>query len=173
MDCSMPGFPVHHISQSLLKLMPLSRWCHPTISSLLSPSSHIFNLSQHQSLFQGVSSSHQVPKYWSFSFSISPSNEYSGLISFRIDWLDLAAQGTLESSPTSQYYSLLRGFSHGSDGKESACNAGDPGSIPGLGIPWRRKWQPTPVFLPGEFNGQRSLAGYGPWGHKELNTDRN
>ena len=37
-------------------------------------------------------------------------------------------------------------------------------------IPWRRKWQPTPVFLPGEFHGQRSLAGYSPWSHKELAT---
>jgi len=35
-------------------------------------------------------------------------------------------------------------------------------------IPWRKKWQPAPVFLPGEFHGQRSLAGYSPWGHKEL-----
>ena len=47
------------------------------------------------------------PKYWSFSFSISPSNEYSGLISFRMDWLDLlAVQGTLESSPTPQFKSI-------------------------------------------------------------------
>ena len=53
-------------------------------------------------------------------------------------------------------------------GKESACSAGDQGSIPGLGkIPWRRKWQPTPVFLPGKFHEQRNLAGYSPWGHKE------
>ena len=37
-------------------------------------------------------------------------------------------------------------------------------------IPWRREWQPTPVFLPGESHGQRSLAGYSPWGHKELDT---
>ena len=37
-------------------------------------------------------------------------------------------------------------------------------------IPWRRAWQPIPVFLPGEFHGQRSLAGYSPWGHKELDT---
>ena len=44
----------------------------------------------------------------------------------------------------------------GSDGKESACNAGDPGSIPGLGRPpWRREWQPTPVFLPGESHGRK------------------
>ena len=47
------------------------------------------------------------PKYWHFSFSISPSNEYSGLISFRMDWLDLlAVQGTLESSPTPQFKSI-------------------------------------------------------------------
>ena len=52
-------------------------------------------------------------------------------------------------------------------GKESACNAGDLGSIPGLGkIAWRRKWQPTTVFLPGESYGQGSLAGYRPWGCK-------
>ena len=47
--------------------------------------------------FKWVSSSHQVAKYWSFSFNISPSNEYSRLISFRMDWLDLAVQGTLKS----------------------------------------------------------------------------
>ena len=60
------------------------------------------------------------------------------------------------------------GFPGGSDGKGSACSAGDAGSIPGSGkIPWRRKWQPTPVFVPGEFHGPRSLAGYSPWGCKE------
>ena len=52
-------------------------------------------------------------------------------------------------------------FLGGSDGKESACNAGDLSSIPGLGrFPWRMAWQPTPVFLPGESHGQRSLAGH-------------
>ena len=57
-----------------------------------------FNLSQHQGLFKWVRSLYQVPKYWSFSFSISPSSEFSGLISFSIDWLDLiAVQGTLKS----------------------------------------------------------------------------
>ena len=65
---------------------------------LLSPSLPAFSLAQHQGLFQWVSSSHQVAKYYSFSFSISPSNEYSGLISFRMDWLDLLAiQGILKS----------------------------------------------------------------------------
>jgi len=56
-------------------------------------------------------------------------------------------------------------------GKESACNAGDTanlGSIPGSArFPWRRKWQPTPVFLPGKYHGERSLAGYDSWSYKE------
>ena len=74
---------------------PLSWWCHPTISSLSSPSLPTFNLSQHQGLYKWVNSSHQVA---SFSFSISPSNEYSELISFRMDWWDLlVVQGTLKS----------------------------------------------------------------------------
>ena len=50
-------------------------------------------------------------------------------------------------------------------------DTGDVGSIPGSGrSPWRRKWQPTPAFSPGESHGQRSLAGYSPWGHKESDT---
>ena len=66
------------------------------------------------------------------------------------------------------------GFPGGSEVKASASNMGDLGSIPGLGrFPWRRVWQPTPVSLPGESHGQRSLAGYSPWGHKELDmTER-
>ena len=60
------------------------------------------------------------------------------------------------------------GFPGGSDGKVSACNAGDPGLIPELGrSPWRRKWRPTPVLLPEKSHGQRSLVGYSPWGRKE------
>ena len=52
--------------------------------------------------------------------------------------------------------------------KESACNAVDMGLIPWVAeIPWRRKWQPTPVFLPGESHGLRGLDGYSPWGRKE------
>ena len=65
---------------------------------LLSPSLPALNLSQHQGIFKWISSLHQVPKYWSFSFNISPSNEYPGLISFRMDWLALLeVQGTLKS----------------------------------------------------------------------------
>ena len=100
MDCSTPGFPVHHqlpeLTQTRVhRVGDAIQPSHP----LLSPSPPAFNLSQHQSLFKWVSSSHQVSiVFWSFSFSISPSNEYSGLISFRIDWLDLlAVQGTLKS----------------------------------------------------------------------------
>ena len=60
------------------------------------------------------------------------------------------------------------GFSGGSDSKESARNAGDLGLIPGLGRSLEGTWQLTPVFLPGESHGQRSLAGPSPWGRKEL-----
>ena len=71
---------------------------------LWSPSPPALNLSQYQCLFQWVSSLHKVAKYWRFSFSVSPSSEYSGLISFGIDRFDiLAVQGTLKSSPTPQF----------------------------------------------------------------------
>ena len=99
MDCSTPGFPVHHQLPELgqTHVHQVSDTVQPS-HPLLSPSSPTFSLSQHQGLFQWVSSSHQMAKYWSFSFSISPSNEYSGLISFRIYWFDLLAiQVTLKS----------------------------------------------------------------------------
>ena len=63
-----------------------------------------------------------------------------------------------------------RAFPGGSLVKNLPANAGDTGLIPGSGIPCRKEWQPTPVFLPGEIHGQRTLAGYSPWGHKESNT---
>ena len=99
MDYRKPGLPVHHQSLELAQthvhcVSDAIQPSHPL--SLPSPSA--FNVSQHQGLFQLVSFSHQVAKVWNFSFSIIPSNEYSGLISFRIDWLDLlAVQGTLKS----------------------------------------------------------------------------
>ena len=88
------------VSLSLLRL--LSSWLSDDIypsHSLLSPSHFAVNIFQHQGLFQWASSSIKWPKYWSFSFSfsISPSDEYSELISFRIQWFDLAVQGTLRS----------------------------------------------------------------------------
>ena len=99
MNCSTPGIPVHYqlpepaqihahgVGDAIQPSHPLS-----------SPSPPAFNLSQHQVFFKESVLHIKWPKYWSFSFSISPSNEYSGLISFRIDWFDLlAVQGTLKS----------------------------------------------------------------------------
>ena len=93
MDCSTPGFPVLH---HLLELAQTHvHWVGDVIqpsSPLSSPFPLALNLSQHQSLFQWVSCSHQVAKGLEHqSFSISPSNEDSGLISFRIEWFDLLA----------------------------------------------------------------------------------
>ena len=99
MDCSTPGLPVHHQFPELTethvhRVSDAIQPSHP----LSSPSPPAFDLSHHQGLFQWVSSSYQVAKDWSFSFSISPSSEYSGLISFRMDWLDLlVVQGTLKN----------------------------------------------------------------------------
>ena len=98
MDCSMPGLPVHH------RLPELAQTHIPWVGDAIQPShslsspSPAFKLSQHQGLFKWVHSSHQVAKVLEFQLSISPSDEYSGLISFRMDWLDLrAVQGTLKS----------------------------------------------------------------------------
>ena len=98
MNCSMPGLPVYHQfrvhSNSRPSVSNAIQPSHP----LSSPSPPALNPSQHQSLFQWVNSSNEVPKNWSFSFIISPSKEYPGLISFRMDLLDLLAdQGTLKS----------------------------------------------------------------------------
>ena len=128
MDCSTPDFAVLHY---LLEFAQIHvHWVCDAIQPshpLSSPSPPAFNLSQHQGLFQWVSSSHQVAKvlelqlqhqffqwtfraekYWNFNFSISPSNEYSGLISFRIDWRDLpyCPGDSQESSPSSQFESI-------------------------------------------------------------------
>ena len=81
-------------SRSLLKVMSSNWWCHPTISYSVVPFSSCLQSSPASGSFLRS----QFFTYWSFSFSISPSNEYSGLISFRMDWLDLlAVQGTLKS----------------------------------------------------------------------------
>ena len=99
MNHSMPGLPVHH--QLLEFTQTHVHWVSDAIQPshpLSSPSPPTPNPSPHQVLFQWVSSLHEVAKYWSFSFDISSSNEYPGLISFRMDWLGLpAVQGTLKS----------------------------------------------------------------------------
>ena len=88
--CQLPEFTKTHV-----------HWLSDAIQSshhLSSPSPFTFNLSQHQGLYNESALHIRWPKYWRFSFNISPSNEYSGLISFRMDWLDLlAVQGTLEN----------------------------------------------------------------------------
>ena len=99
MDCSMPGFPVHHLLLDFLKLMSFKSvmpsnhliLCHPLLLlPSIFPSIRVFSNESGLRI--------RWPKYWSFSFSISPSSEYSGLISFTMDWLDLlGAQGTLKN----------------------------------------------------------------------------
>ena len=99
MDCSMPGFPVHHQLPELLKLVSIQLviasnhliLCPPLLSlPSIFPSIRIFSSESVLPI--------RWPDYWNFSFIISSSNEYSGLISFRIDWFNLlAVQGTLKS----------------------------------------------------------------------------
>ena len=112
MDCSMPGFIVHH------QLLELAQTYVHRVSDAIQSSHPLLSLLLLTSIFPSIQvfSSESVlrikwPKYWSFSLSISPSNEYSGLISFRIDWFDfLAVQETLESllRPHSSKASILQ-----------------------------------------------------------------
>ena len=125
-----------------------------------------------------------------FSFIISPSYEYSGLISFRIDWFDLlAVEGTLKSLPQhhsskasilwcSAFFIVQVSYPYMTIGKTIALTRRTfvlQCRRPGFNlwvrkIPWRREWQPIPEFLPGKSQGQRNLAGYSPWGCKESDT---
>ena len=100
MDCSTPGFPVHHkilelaqthVHNNMELVMPSNHLilCHPLLLPSIFPSTRVFSNESVLSI--------RWPKYWSFSFRISFCNECSGLISFRIDWFDLAVQGTLKS----------------------------------------------------------------------------
>ena len=99
MNHTMPGLPVHHqlpefTQTHVHRVNDAIQPSHP----LSSPSPPAPNPSQHQSLFQWVNSSHEVAKVLEFQLQISPSNEHPGLISFRMDWLDLlAVQETLKS----------------------------------------------------------------------------
>ena len=99
MDCSIPGFPVYH--QLLEFAQTHVHWVGDAIERahpLLSPFPPAFNLPQHQGLFLWFNSSHQMAKVLELQLQHHPSNECSGLIYFRMDWLDLhAVQGTLKS----------------------------------------------------------------------------
>ena len=107
MDCTTPGFLfLHH----LLELAQTHvHWVSDVIQPshpLSSPSPPAFSLSQHQGLFQELALRIRWSKYWSFSFSISPSNEHSGLIFSRIDWFDLLALEVTLKSFILQHHSL-------------------------------------------------------------------
>ena len=99
MNCSTPGLPVHHqlpefTQTHIHRVSDAIQPSHP----LSSPSPPVPNHSQHQSFTNESTLRMRWPKYWSFSFSIIPSKEHPGLISFRMNWLDLlAVQGTLKS----------------------------------------------------------------------------
>ena len=99
MDCSTPSFPILYLFPRVCSnSCPLSQWCHPTIS----PCHHLLLLPSIFPTIRVFSSKSALrirwPENWSFSFSVSSSNEYSGLISFRMDWFDLlAVQRTLKS----------------------------------------------------------------------------
>ena len=96
------------------KSCPLNLWCHPTISSSVPPSPSAFYLSQNPGSFSSeLALPIRWPKYWSFSFSISPSNEYSGLIPFRTDWINplglilhCTSRDSQESSPVPQFENI-------------------------------------------------------------------
>ena len=97
-DSSAPGLPVHHQLLELLKLTSIKSVMPSNHLILWRPLLLLSSIFLTIRVFFNESILHiRWPKYWSLSFSISPSNEYSGLISFRIDWFDLAFQGTLKS----------------------------------------------------------------------------
>ena len=107
MDCSTPGLPDHHqlpeLTQThVYRVGDAIQPSHPLLSPSPAPIPPSIRVFSNESVLHI-----RWPKYWNFSFSISPSNEHSGLISFRMDWLDLlAVQGILESSPTLQFKSI-------------------------------------------------------------------
>ena len=150
--------------------------CHPYLLPSVFPSIKVFS--------SELAVRIRWPKYGSFSLSISPSNECSRLISFRIDWLDhLAVKGTLKSllqnhnSKTSilqcSAFFIVQlshplGFPCGSAGKESACNEGDLDSIPGSRrSPGEGMATHSSILAWRMDRGQRSLAGYSLWCPKE------
>ena len=167
-------------SRSLLKLMSIE---------LVTPSNHLIlchpllflpSIFPSIRVFSNESALHiRWPKYWSCSFNVSPSSEYSGLISFRMDWLDvLVVQVTLQHHSSkasvtrhSTFFIVPLSHPYMTTGKTIALTRWTlVGKVRSLlfnmlsRLVRRRQWQPTPVLLPGESHGQRSLVGYSPWG---------
>ena len=167
------------ISQSLLKLMSIESvmpsnqlilYCPLLLLPSIFPSIRVFS--------NELAVCIRWPKYWSLSFIVSPSNEYAGLISSRIDWFDLlTVQGTLKSllQHHSSKASILRhsaffmvqlsypGLPLWLSWERIHLQCGRPGFDPWVGkIPSRRERLPTPIFWHGEFHGL-----YSPWGRKE------
>ena len=216
MDCSTPAFPVHHQVPELIQIHvhwvgDAIRPSHPFQSIIKSrslfrfmfiesvmPSNHLIlchplfllpSIFPSIRVFSNESALHiRRPKDWSFSFSICPSNEYLGLISFRMDWLDLlAVHGTVKnllqhhSSKASVFWRsafFIVQLSHPymTTGKIIALTLWTLfGKVMSLSLSlflfspflWRRKLQPTSVFLPEKSHGWRSLASYSPWGLKD------
>ena len=190
MHCSTPGFPVHHqLPEPTKKLhwVFIVHWVSDAIQpshALLSPSPPAFKLPQHQGLFQWVGSLHQVAKVLEFQLkhcneyaSLRPCNEYAGLISYRMDWLDLlAVQGTLKSllQHHSSKASILRysaffivQLSHPymTAGKTIALTRETfVSQVTSLLFNMlsrlfrRRQWHPTPVLLPGKSHGWKAAV---------------
>ena len=123
-------------------------WCFvrlKSVESVMLPPSSLSPSVFYHDLFQWVKSSHQMTKVLELQLQHQSSNVYSGLIPFRIGWFDPAVQGTLKS--LLQHHHLKASILWHS------------------AFFWRRKWQPTPVFLPGESQGRGSLVGCRLWGH--------
>ena len=185
MDCSMPGYPAHHREYPLLESAQTQFHRVGDAIQLSYPLSHPSPTSIFPSIrvFSNESFLHILwPQYWSFSFSIGPSSKYPVLISFRVDWFDPFA-----------HCHLLQWFMEKAMAPHSSTLAWkipwmeEPGRLQSMGslrvrhdwatslslatfMHWRRKWQPTPVFLPGESQGWGSLVGFRLWGRTESDT---
>ena len=177
MDCSKPGLPVHRQLPEFTQAYV--HWVGDAIQlshPLSSPSPPALSLFQCQ-VFSNESVLHiRGPKYWSFSFSISPSNEYSGLISFGMDWLDLlAVQGTLKS--LLQHHSskasilwcssfFILSHLYMTTGKTIALTRQTfVGKVMSLLFNMLSR-----LVMRGKSHGQRSLVGCSPWGCTEPDT---
>ena len=147
MNCSTPGFPVHHQLKfgACSNACPLSQWCHPTISSSVEPfSSHLQPVP--------ASGSFQMSQFFTSSGQSIGISASAWVFPMNIhDWFPLG----LTTASTHLFFIYLFTYNFYLAGRSLVTQ-----------IPWRRKWQPTPVFLPGESHGPRSLAGYSLWGHR-------